>query len=221
MGYSPILATNLVGVPEWEGDALMLDTTNMVPAYLAYNIVEPSDGNTNITFQGGAVAFVFINDWASADTNQGGTGPGDAAGDPAYLLAAGDFSSGSPDGLWAIWFNAGGSNIYFGGVSNSTTNIFVSAPISWAANSLHLICVSYQTNSMLYLDGQLAGTGGPVTIVPDTNACSNAFYIGSDSSGKCEARGIYWYLELDNSNLLTEFDASYYFTNMWPYISTG
>ncbi|MGD0816322.1 MAG: hypothetical protein ABSA83_22240 [Verrucomicrobiota bacterium] len=99
LGYAPIAFTNLVSVPEWEGNALLLDTTNLLPAYFAYNIVEPTDGNTNITFPAGAIACVFICDWASADTNQYGTGPGDAAGDPAYLLAAGDFSSNSP--IWA------------------------------------------------------------------------------------------------------------------------
>jgi hypothetical protein len=219
MGYAPIAFTNLASIPEWEGNALLLDTTNSIPAFLNYNIVE-ADGTTNLVFPAGAVICVFICDWASADTNQYGAGPGDAAGDPAYLLAAGDFSSNSPNGLWAIYFDAGGTNIYFGGMSNSTPAVFVSAPISWSSNSVHLICLSYLTNSALYLDGQLAATGGPVTIVPDTNVWTNGFLIGSDLSGFEQARGVFWYLELDNSNLLSEFNASY-FTNMWPYISGG
>ncbi len=214
-GYAPIAYTNLVSVPEWTGNALLLDTTNTIPAFLDYNIVE-ADGTTNLDFGSGAVACVFICDWASADTNQFGTGPGETG----YLLAAGDFSSNSPDGLWAIYFDPGGTNIYFGGVRNSASTVFVSAPISWASNSIHLICVSYLTNSSLYLDGQLAATGGPVTIVPATNVWTNGFFVGSDSLGFEQARGVFWYLEMDNSNLLSEFTASY-FTNMWPYISTG
>jgi hypothetical protein len=141
-GDAPIAFINLASVPEWSHNALLLDTTNALPAYLAYNIVE-TDGDTNLAFSAGAMMCVFICDWASADTNQNGTGPGDAAGDPAYLLAAGDFSNNSPDGLWAIWFDAGGTNIYFGGVSNSESTVFVSAPISWPSNSMHLIGLSY------------------------------------------------------------------------------
>jgi hypothetical protein len=212
-GDAPIAFTNLVSVPEWNGNALLLDTTNEVPAYLAYNIVE-TNGYTNIAFSAGAIRCVFICDWATADTNQNGTGPGA----PGYLLAAGDFSTGSPDGLWAIYFDAGGTTIYFGGASNSASTVFVSAPISWPANSVHLIGLSYSTNTMLYLDGQLAATGGPVTIVPATNVWTNGFFIGSDASGYEQARGVFRHLAFYNSNWFDYLDSSF-LTNGWPCLS--
>jgi hypothetical protein len=220
IGYAPIAFTNLVSVLVWDGDALLLDTTNSLPAFLNYNIVE-SDGNTNIAFSAGVVTCIFICDWATADTNQNGAGPGDAAGDPAYLLAAGDFSSNSPDGLWAIYFDPGGTNIYFGGVSNSESTVFVSAPISWPSNSVHLIGLIYSTNSLLYLDGQLAATGGPVTIVPTTNVWTNGFFIGSDSAGFEQARGVFWYLELDDSAWFGQHNYGHFFTHSWPFISNA
>jgi hypothetical protein len=216
-GDAPIFATNLVSIPEWRGNGLLLDATNSQPAYLAYSVVE-TNGHTNIAFSAGVVTCVFVCDWATADTNQNGTGPGDIA----WLLAAGDFSTGSPNGLWGIYIDAGGSNIYFGGVSNSTSTVFVSAPISWASNSIHLISLSYYTNTSLYLDGQLAATGDPVSIVPATNVWSNGFNVGSDSLGYEQARGIFKYLELDDSNWFSMNNIdNFYFTNWWPNISNA
>jgi hypothetical protein len=221
-GYPPINFTNLVSVPEWLGGAPQIDTANTLPAFLDYNIVEPTDGHMNLAFSVGALTVFFICDWATADANQNGTGPGDEAGDPAYLLAAGDFSSGSPDGLWAIYFDPGGTNIYFGGVSNSESTVFVSAPISWPSNSAHEIDISYDTNTMLYLDGQLAGTGGPVTIIPATDVWTNGFFIGSDSAGFEQARGVFWYLEFFDSGWFDYSDGAYwFFINPWPFLANG
>ena len=75
------------------------------------------------------------------------------------------------------------------------------------------------------MDGELAGTGGPVTIIPATNTWTNGFFVGSDPSGYEQARGVFWYLELNNSNSFlpiwsNDFGANY-FTNWWPYLSNG
>jgi len=221
-GDAPIASTNLVSVSLWNKNALLLDTTNAAPAFLNYNVVE-SDGFTNVTFDQGAVRCVFITDWATADTNQNGTGPGDIG----YLVAAGDWSSGAPDGFWAIYIDPGGTNIYFGGVSNSTTNIFVSAPISWPSNSIHLIAALYSsTNSQLFLDGQVAATSGPVTIVPATNTWTNGFFVGSDNNGYEQARGVFSSLEFFDSNVFDPdwsefFSGGYIFTNGWPRLTNA
>ena len=213
-GYLPLNCTNLTSVSVEEENALMLDTTNLEPAFLQYNVVE-TDGHTNLDFGAGAVSALVISDWASADTNQNGEGPGELG----YLLAAGDWSSNAPDGFWAIYVDAGGTNIYFGGVSNSVAATYVSAPISWASNSIHMIGLTYTTNSVFYLDGQLAATGGPVTIVPSTNTWTNGLYIGSDASGYEQFRGIFLYMELDNSaidssNIISDWGPEW-FTYGW------
>jgi len=221
-GDAPIAFTNLASVSLWNKNALLLDTTNAMPAFLNYNVVE-SDGFTNVTFDQGAVRCVFITDWATEDTNQNGTGPGDTG----YLVAAGDWSTGSPDGFWAVYIDPGGTNIYFGGVSNSTTNIFVSAPISWPSNSIHLIGAIYSsTNSQLFLDGQLAATGGPVTVVPATNTWTNGFFVGSDNSGYEQSRGVFSSLEFFDSNVFNPdwsefFTNGYIFTNGWPRLTNA
>lgn len=212
-GYAPIGFTNLVSVPVLARNALLLDTTNAAPAFLNYNVVE-TNGWTNIAFDAGAIECVFICNWATADTNQDGSGPGATS----YLVAAGDFSSNSPDGLWGIWFDAGGSNIYFGGLSNSTTNVFVSAPISWPSNSVHQIGLAYSTNTVLYIDGELAATGGPVTIVPSTNVWTNGFFIGSDSSGYEQARAVFWQMQFYDS-VWFDYNDTANLTNNWGNIS--
>jgi hypothetical protein len=74
--------------------------------------------------------------------------------------------------------------------------------------------LTYSTNTELYLDGQLAATGSPVTIIPATNTWTNGFYVGSDDSGFEQFRGIFLYLELDNTNLVAEYGTSY-FTESW------
>ena len=70
-GYLPLNCTNLVSVSVEEENALMLDTTNLEPAFLQYNVVE-TNGHTNLDFGAGAVSALVISDWASADTNQNG-----------------------------------------------------------------------------------------------------------------------------------------------------
>jgi hypothetical protein len=214
-GYAPIKDTNLFCIPEWGGTGLWLDTTNEIPAFLNYNVVE-TNGHQNLDLAAGGVLTIVIPDWASADTNQNGQGPGQLG----FLVAAGDWSSGSPHGFWAIYVDAGGTNIYFGGVSNSVSTTYVSAPISWASNSIHEIGLTYSSNSMLYLDGQLAATGGPVTIVPATNTWTNGLFVGSDALGYEQARGVFWYLEFDNTNLV-EFYGTNHFTENWEWLTNG
>ncbi len=212
-GYAPLKQTNALIVQDCWGNALMLDTTNLEPSFLNYPVTE-ANGRANIDLAGGALFASIVPDWASADTNQNGQGPGEEG----FLLAAGDGSPGSPQGLWAVYVDAGGTNIYFAGLSNSVANIYVSAPISWSSNSYHEVAVTYSTNSALYLDGQFAASGGPVTIVPATNTWTNGFFIGSDSAGYEQFRGIFLYLEFDTTNAVVCCGTNY-FTSGWAWDS--
>jgi hypothetical protein len=214
-GDAPIRFTNLVNIQEWGGNALWLDTTNEIPAFLNYNVVE-TNGHMNLDLGAGAVLAIVMPDWASADTNQNGQGPGELS----FLVAAGDWSSGFPHGSWAIYVDAGGTNIYFGGVSNLVATNYVSAPISWASNSIHEIGLTYSSNSVLYLDGQWAATGGPVTVVPATNTWTNGFYVGSDDVGYEQFRGVFWYLEFDYTNIV-ELYGTNNFIGGWAWLTNG
>ena len=118
---------------------------------------------------------------------------GNRPGETAYFIAGGDWSSNSPNGLFTIYADAGGSNIYFGGVGAGTAQTYASAPISWTSNAFHQIGVEWTTSDCeIYLDGALAATGDGVSYVPTHGTWTNGFFIGSDNTGYEQARGAFW-----------------------------
>ncbi len=79
-GFAPLSVTNIEQVPDWDGEALQVDSTN--GAWLTYGIVENAPGYgeyTNLTLATGTIEFWFAPNWESADTNFYGSGPGDFA----------------------------------------------------------------------------------------------------------------------------------------------
>src|ERR1039458_9137739 len=164
----------------------------MSPAYLSYYVID-TNWNANLSYGTGTILFYFAPNWASVD--QGGTGPGDTA----YFIYAGDTST---NGLFAVYADAGGSNIYFGGVSNGVSVTYSIAPICWQSNVFHQIGIEYSSptfrnpagSNTIYLDGAVAATGSGESIIPwlgtDTNGFyTNTFTTGSDSSGLGQCRG--------------------------------
>jgi hypothetical protein len=115
--------TNLLSVPVgilWGLDnALILDTTNLDPACLEY-AVQDTNGINNFSYDPGTVLFYYAPNWASVST--GGLGPSETA----YFLGSGDWSPGSPNGLFTVYADAYGSNIYVAGVAAGVTNILTS-----------------------------------------------------------------------------------------------
>jgi hypothetical protein len=61
-GQLPLIATNIVGVPSWSTNAVLIDNTN--GAVLTYRDVE-TNGNANINLRAGTVRFWFNPDWNS------------------------------------------------------------------------------------------------------------------------------------------------------------
>jgi hypothetical protein len=213
--YTTNLVTTNVTIGPFYGDVLILDTTNLNPASLAY-FVQDTNWISNIAFDTGDLFFLFEPNWSSV--SQGGTGPGATAGAVSYLIAGGDWTSGSPNGLFRIYIDAAGSNIFFGGIKTGVTNTYASAPISWSSNSWHEIGVSYSVHpsqSKIYLDGGLAATGTAVSYVPvlSTNSLgfyTNTFYIGSDNTGYAQARGAFYNLDTWSGQVYGG-----YYTNDW------
>jgi hypothetical protein len=196
----------------WYGNALILDTTNLSPAFLNYNVQDTNFGMgiRNINYGQGTVLFYFAPNWASV--SQGGSGPGETA----FFVAGGDWSSNSPRGLFAIYADAGGSNLYFGGVEGGDVEIYASAPISWSSNVWHQIGVEYTGGDCeIYLDGALAATGDGVMYVPKRSTWTNGFFIGSDNTGYEQARGAFWGMTMWN-----EEDGAWY-TYAWPGVSNA
>jgi hypothetical protein len=210
--------TNLISVPVGliygMDNALIIDTTNQTPAFLEYAVMD-TNWLENISYDPGTILFAFSPNWASV--SQGGTGPGDTA----FLIAGGDFSTNSPNGLFEIYIDSAGSNVYIGGFSNGVSVTYASAPISWTSNTFHQLGFEYKSTSNrrspgteIYIDSALAATGGAVTIVPtlgaDSNGfCTNVFMVGSDGNGLEQARGAFW-------NMITWSDEyGGWYTNDW------
>jgi len=184
-GYYPVSFTNLSSSDWGNGSALVINGTNA--GWLQYNVVE-TNGTTNLTVAAGSVTFWFAPAWSS--TNQGGSGPGEWG----RLLEVGGYTPDSSFGLWSLYLDAAGANIYFSAQTNDySSNVctYVTAPIAWNTNYWHFVAFTYSaTNTALYLDGELATNGPPITNYPGPLALANGFFVGSDSNGIYQAEGM-------------------------------
>jgi hypothetical protein len=213
-GYAPVSFTNLdVSYLDY-GISLVVDSTNV--SWLRYNVVE-SDGTTNLTVNQGSVLFWFAPDWAS--TNQGGTGPGDAG----RLIEVGSYTTNASYGWWSIYVDSEGENIYFSAETNNGTEATnLSAPISWTNNGFHQIVVTYSsTNSTLFMDGAFITNGSGVTNYPGPAVLTNGLWIGSDSNGVIQARGIFsdistYTNQLDSNTVSADYADSWIFYPPMP-----
>ena len=219
-GYAQVSFTNLAF--SYRGDAqswsLVLDTN--VPAWLVYNVCE-SDGTTNLTVDSGSVTFWFApSSWAS--TNAGGMGPGEAG----RLLEVGSYTPDSSYGLWSIYVDEGGNNLYFSAQTNdlsSNLTTYLSFPISWTTNSFHFVALTYSaTNTALYLDGTLVTNGAGVTVYPGPDVLANGFVLGADNSGVYESHGMFntvatYNYPLDSADVQTIYNWYYEFYMINPF----
>jgi hypothetical protein len=219
-GYAPVSFTNLAF--SFRGDAqswsLVLDTN--APAWLVYNVYE-SDGTTNLTVDSGSITFWFApSSWAS--TNAGGMGPGEAG----RLFEVGSYTPDSSYGLWSIYVDEGGNNLYFSAQTNdlsSTLTTYLSFPISWSTNDFHFVALTYSaTNTALYLDGTLVTNGPGVTVYPGPDVLAAGFALGADNSGVYESHGMLntvatYNYPLDSNDVQTIFNWYYEYYLINPF----
>lgn len=180
-GYAPVSFSNVGASWLGDGTAAVFNETN---SWLQYNVIE-EDGATNLTVDFGSMIVWFAPNWTG--TNEGSTGPGVWG----RLLEVGD-SSGS--GLWSLYVDPAGVNIYFTVQTNGGPAVtYLSAPIDWGTtNYWHSIALTYSTtNTLLYLDGWIATNGPAITNFPGPEVLANGFFIGSDSTGNNQAKGMF------------------------------
>lgn len=202
-GFPPLSYTNMVQVPDWDGNALQVDSTNA--AWLTYKITENASGYgeyTNLTLDTGSIEFWFAPNWQSADSNFYGNGPNDWG----RFIDVGTWTTNADSDWWSLYLNPSGTGIYFSSGTNGIRTNYLSAPISWDSSTWHMVVLTYgPTNTFLYLDGQLAATGDGVRYLPSSNALTNGFAIGSDfATGLKQVHGqiddLYTYNYQLNSN---------------------
>ncbi|HXB61072.1 MAG TPA: LamG domain-containing protein [Candidatus Acidoferrales bacterium] len=213
-GFPALSFTNIEQAPDWDGNALQMDSTNA--AWLTYNIVEDAPGYgeyTNLALNTGSIEFWFVANWESADTNFYGTGPGDWG----RFIDVGTWTTNANNDWWSLYLNPSGTGIYFSSGTNGIRTNYLSAPISWDWNTWHLIVLTYSpTNTSLYLDGELAASGDGVRYVPSGDILTNGFAIGSDfTTGMQQAHGqfddLYTY-----SYQLSADDIAYDYAEIYP-----
>ncbi len=188
-GQLPLLATNVIGIPDWSSNAVLIDSAS--PALIAYNVVE-TNGNTNINCQTGSVLFYFKPDWSSADEDQDGTGPGTSG----RLIEMGNYNPAFTNGWWSLYLSPDGTQLFFGTSTNGGGMTNLSATISWVSNTWYQVALAYSpTGSALFVDGQLQAIGDGVTYFPNADELTNGFRIGSDQDGNNQAAGAFDELE--------------------------
>ncbi len=187
-GFAPLSYANIVQVPDWDGNALQVDTTNA--AWLTYNIVEYAPGYgkyTNLTLDTGSIEFWFVANWQSDDANFYGNGPDDCG----RFIDIGTWSTNADSDWWSLYLNPSGTSIYFSSGTNGVRTNYLNTPISWDSSTWHMLDLTYSpSNSFIYVDGQLAASGPGVCYVPSGSILTNGFAIGSDfATGMQQAHG--------------------------------
>lgn len=207
-GLAPTSFTNLAFSNLGNGASLVVGST--YPAWLQFPVV--GSGSTNFTPAAGTVYFWFAPSWSG--TNQGGTGPGEYG----RLFEVGSYTANSSYGLWSIYVDAAGNNLYFSAQTNDLSGsltTYLSSPIAWTTNYFHNVVVTYSaTNTALYLDGSLLTNGPPMTVYPGPDALANGLFIGSDSNGVYQANGLFndvytYNVPLDANTIQQYFAAAY------------
>ena len=167
--------TNLNVAPSWDypDTSLLIDTN--APAFLQLSVFQ--DGKTNINLTNGSLEIWCSPDWTSVA--DGGTGP--AAW--ATIWDIGQYTSDASIGAWLLTIDPVGSNLVWVAQSGGS-NQFIWTLINFDAGDWHQIVATWnETNSCLYVDGELATNAGPILYGPSSLECSNAgFCVGSLSA---------------------------------------
>lgn len=196
-GYAPISFTNIAFSYLGNGSSLVVNTN--VPAWLNFNVIEPTNGATNLVLNApGSITFWFGPGWSSG-TN-GGIGPGQWA----QLVSVGEWTSNSSYGYWGLSVDPSGSNVVFLSQDGLGDTYSLFAPIvSWTTNYFHSIMLTYSsTNVSIYMDGQLATNDpGGLSIWPSSAAISDGMFFGSETNGNEEAQGMFNSIETYNTVL--------------------
>lgn len=199
------VATNLQNVASWDGNALLINSTNV--ARLKYKDEEATHV-PNINLRNGTLSLWFKPDWGS--TNSGGSGPGVWS----RLAELGAYSSGGTYGQWVLGFNTEGTELLFSTQGGGNETNHVTASVSISSNTWRQVVLTYTpTNSILYLDGVEVANGPGVTFYPDaTVRASDGINVGSDRDGTQQAKGMIDELEtfnypLDASTIYADYES--------------
>jgi alpha-tubulin suppressor-like RCC1 family protein len=200
-GQLPLVATNVVGVPDWSSNAVQIDSVNT--GLMSYHVIE-TNGRTNINCQVGSILFWFKPDWSSVSA--GGAGPGNWG----RLIEMGHYNPAFTNGWWSLYLSADGNQLLFSTSTNGSGTTNLTATVSWDSNDWYQVALTYApTGSMLYVNGQLLAIGSGITCFPNADELTNGFSIGSDLSGNDQAAGTFDELQTFNYPLSADETATF------------
>lgn len=171
------LQINAAHLNAWYYGINGMQLANRTASRLAYREVE-TNGLPNINLKRGTVMFWVKPGWTS------GTGPGHEG----RLLEVGD--QGSTNGWWALYCSTNGSELNFSGKAGTNTTNYLTSSIDWTTNWVHVALTYTETNSALYVDGELATEGEGVSLLPGlTTRFLTGLNVGGDFTGWNNVRG--------------------------------
>jgi len=120
----------------------------------------------------------------------GGTGPGEYG----RLFEVGAYTPDSSYGLWSIYVDDVGQNIYFSAQTNdlSAASRPIFPPRFLDDQLFPFRCADVFADEHGLVSGRRVATNGPgVTIYPGPDVLTNGFFIGADETGLYQANGMF------------------------------
>jgi hypothetical protein len=205
-GLQPEIATGLLPVPSWSGDAVKISSS--LAGVLGYPL-NRTDGSSVILATNGSIRFWFKPDWTT-----GVNTPGQNSIDTIRLFELGRQSSDASYGWFALTIDPTGELLKFSTEANGVHADNIVYPINFNRKSWYQIVLTYTlTNSALYVNGQgLATNGWGLTNIPSPAVLAQGFHLGCSWDGIHQANGCFDELETFNypltaSDIATNYQA--------------
>jgi hypothetical protein len=186
----------------WSGYALIRTGKTVTP------FVIPMAGTNrwNVTPGAGSIRVWYAPGWATAKSRTGGPGQ------RADLLQLSIVSGSSATAVWSLYVSATGNTLAVDAQGDNGTEVILSSAITWTASQWHLLTLSYsETQTLLYVDNVLAGTGEALPSVPSTEASAGGYLsVGSSLNGTQTGQGSFDELTTFGIQISEPALASYY-----------
>ena len=180
-GQAPALIPEMDLVESWSGYALRREGNSAIPFVIPE--VELTN-RVNFTCGTGSIRVWFHSTWGSASVHA--RGPGGYA----RLVELVGLSGSTSTVWWSLYASPDGNTLHVSGQGPVGPTDFLQAEIQWAADTWHLVTLTYSSASCaLFVDGELAGIGDPLPVPQPLTASELALVLGGDAAGSNLAQG--------------------------------
>ncbi len=160
----------------WSGYALQRSGTSVVP----WAVPMVVSNSFRIEPERGAIRFWYRPDYAS------GTGSGTVA----TLLELATSNGKASEVWWSLVVSPDGSELHLICQTENEPQSCLQAAVNWEAGSWHMLTLGFTpTNSVLFVDDQLAAVGEGLATIPQEAAPYTSLTVGSTANGTAPAQG--------------------------------